>query len=71
MARPKKPTVYREPATPSKAEQYVLPEGWNALVEYRTANAAGRAPSQGEIVQNSAVLSSCRCHDCVARRGAA
>ena len=71
MARPTKPAVYREPAAPSKAERYVLPAGWDPLAEYRAANAAGRAPSQGEIVQEAAVRSSCICRGCVARRGVA
>ncbi|MFF0393256.1 hypothetical protein ACFYS8_31845 [Kitasatospora sp. NPDC004615] len=72
MTRRKTPRVYRDPETgPSKAEKYKLPKGWNPLAEYQKANAAGRAPSPGEAVQESAVRSSCRCRNCIARRGAA
>ncbi|MFG2692013.1 hypothetical protein [Kitasatospora sp. NPDC048407] len=72
MATRKTPRVYRDPEPgPSKAERYRLPKGWNPLAEYRAANAAGRAPSPGEAVQELAVRSSCRCRNCIARRGAA
>ncbi|MFD5559771.1 hypothetical protein [Kitasatospora griseola] len=72
MTRRKTPRVYREPDSgPSKAERYRLPEGWSPLAEYRKANAAGRAPSPGEAVQESAVRSSCRCRNCITLRGAA
>ncbi|GGQ68066.1 hypothetical protein [Kitasatospora griseola] len=72
MTRRKTPRVYRDPDPgPSKAERYKLPKGWNPLAEYQKANVAGRAPSLGEAVQESAVRSSCRCRNCIARRGAA
>ncbi|MGW4384851.1 hypothetical protein [Kitasatospora sp. NPDC004531] len=70
MATRKTPRVYRDPGPgPAKAERYRLPEGWDPLDDYRAANAAGRARTLGEAVQESAVRSSCRCRNCIARRG--
>ncbi|MFE2107425.1 hypothetical protein ACFXAF_16330 [Kitasatospora sp. NPDC059463] len=56
---------------PSKGEANRPPVGWNPLDDYRAANPAGSPLSVGSQLQREAVLSSCVCRDCKARRPAA
>ncbi|MER7705434.1 hypothetical protein ABTX81_21395 [Kitasatospora sp. NPDC097605] len=72
MARRTPKREYREVVTgPSKSELSLPPAGWSPLDDYRAANPAGRAPSVGSLLQRDAVLSTCPCRDCSARRSAA
>ncbi|WP_405003003.1 hypothetical protein OHV13_00225 [Kitasatospora purpeofusca] len=71
MARRAAKREYREVVTgPSKFELRRPPAGWNPLDDYRAANAAGRAPSLGTLLQIAAVQSLCACADCARRRAA-
>ncbi|MGW1174042.1 hypothetical protein ACWD4P_09990 [Kitasatospora sp. NPDC002543] len=69
MARRNPKREYREVVTgPAKHEVNQPPAGWSPLADYKAANPAGRAPSVGTLLQRDAVLGSCRCRNCKARR---